>query len=732
MRKIYFLLYFFYFISSSLAGNSKKDSLQNLLEQSKSDTSKIYYYIEIGKSEHKPEDAFYWYLKAFKSCNVLLSQTRDTKVSQSLEKLKYRSLKELAYAYQEKDDYISSIITFKKIIEHYSKTKDSLSWTIALLNNGNNFFRIGKLTEALDCFQQSANLFDKLGDKKGESFCFNNIGSIHAELSNYKLALDYWSKTLIIKRTLGDSIAIAITLNNLGTNYKNLKDYDNSISTYMQALNIYKSFDDVQGVSMIYSNLSNIYKNKNDYETALRYANLALELKKKIDDENGLAIVYGNIGLIYNKLNKYNQAIDACKTGRDYALKIGALAALKSNYESLADSYAHIGDMTNAYDNLRNYEIVKDSLFNIEKNKEFARLEMQYQVEKKQQEIEKQLAIIKKKEAIAEKNETQRNALFGGVVLMLLLLVAVLYSYIQKRKDNFIISEKNQNLEVANAEILAQRDEIEAQRDLVEMQKKQIEFIHIELKDSINYGQRIQQSLLPTDEFLSTLFNQSYFKFYRPRDVVSGDFYWAEQINEWNLFAVADCTGHGVPGAFMSMLGISILNEIIREKEVITTSELLKLLYTRLSQNLHRSKKESEVNDTMDIAFCAWNTKTHELQYSGINRPLYLIRDAELSVLQPTKMISFEKLQHKFINAETIKIKNNDIIILSSDGYIDQFGGPKGKKFKKINFHNLILSLYDNPIETHEKIVETTFLEWKGSHSQLDDICILGIQFDME
>ncbi len=731
MRKISLFIFILCYLSSSFAGNSKIDSLKNLLGTSKSDTSRIYYYIQIGESEDKPDDALFWLLKASKSCEMILSKLdeQDTKTIKCIKDLHCQSLKYLAYTYQENDDYISSIITFKNVIKYYRETNDSLSLAIALLNNGNNFFRIGKLTEALDLFQQAAKIFYKLGDKKGESFCFNNIGSIHAELSNYKLALEYWEKTLDIKKTLGDSMAIASTLNNLGTNYKNLKQYDKSIETFIQALNIYKSFDDIQGVSMIYSNLSNAYKNKDDYQTALKYANLALELKKQVNDENGMAIVYGNIGLIYNKLNEYNKAIDVCKKGRDYALDIGALAALKSNYENLANSYAEINDMKNAYDNLKKYEIIKDSLFNIEKNKEFARLEMQYQVENKQQKIEKQQAIIKKKEAIAEKNKTQRNALFGGIVLMLLLLVVVLYSYIQKRKDNKIIKEKNQNLEIANAEILAQRDEIEAQRDLVEMQKKQIEYIHGELKDSIVYGQRIQQSLLPNEDFLANFFNNSYFKFYRPRDVVSGDFYWAAQIKEWKFFTVADCTGHGVPGAFMSMLGISLLNEIIREKEIITTAELLKLLFSRLSQNLHRLQQESKVHDTMDIAFCAWNTKTNEIQFSGINRPLYLLRDAELTVTQPTKMINFETSKNKEIETTTIQIKNNDIIVLTSDGYIDQFGGNKGKKFKRNNFQNLLLSLYDNPIKNHEEIVDKTFFDWKGTYNQIDDVCVLGVKF---
>jgi len=731
MRHFLFLIFFLFSVTVFASIDSQKDSVMSLLNKATSDTSRINYYFEIGNLYDDSPKAEYWFLKAIKSCDVLIDGRGGLQQDKRrVYILKGKALKGLAFCYQAKEDYISSIMVFNRALQCFETINDSISIAITRLNNGNNYFRLSQYSEALDNYQKAAIIFYKLDDLRGAAFCYNNIGSIHSEIGNINLAIEYWKKTLIIKRTLNDSISIAKTLSNIGIAYKNQKKYDLAIQTFKNALRIFKSLDNLKGVATNYMNMSNVFQCKNEFEKALNYANLSLDIKKRINDENGMAIAYGNISFVFNKLERYHKAKQTADEGIKTALKIGSLSALKNNYSNLSLAYAGLNDMNNAYQYLIKYDMVKDSLFNIDKNKEFTKLETQYQIKNKQQEIEKQQAIIKKKEAVAEKNRMQRNFMFGGVILMILLLSVVIYSYFQKKKDNAVIREKNQNLEIANAEILAQRDEIEAQRDLVDMQKQQIEYIHRELEDSIAYGKRIQESLLPSSDFLKSFFDDNYFVFFRPRDVVSGDFYWTAQIDEWRFFTVADCTGHGVPGAFMSMLGISLFNEIIREKNIRSTAELLKVLFSRLSQNLHRKQNENSVTDSMDIAFCAWNTNTNELQFSGINNPLYLIRDNHLKVIKPTKMINIESIQDKAIVVEKIALQKGDFIVMSSDGYIDQFGGEKGKKFKKKNFLNLIYSLKNYPISEHQKIMRTKFLEWKGTQNQIDDVCVMGVKFD--
>ncbi len=730
--KYFSLIVFFLFSVTVFASiDSQKDSLMSLLEKATSDTSRINYYVEIGYLYDESPKAEYWFLKAIKSCDALTDGRGDLQQDKRrIYSLKGKALNGLAFCYQAKEDYLSSILAFNRALQCFETINDSISIAITRLNNGNNYFRLCQYSEALNNYQKAAIIFNKLDDLRGEAFCYNDIGGIHSEIGNINLAIEYWKKTLTIKKVLNDSISIAKTLNNMGVAYKNQNNYDLALQTFKNALLIFKSIDNQSGVAMVYMNMANLFQRKNEFEKALKYANLSLDIKKMMKDENGMAIAYGNISNLFNKLEQYHKAKLMADDGVKIALKIGLLSALENNYRNLSLAYAGLNDMNNAYQYLVKYDRVKDSLFTIEKNKEFTKLETQYQIKNKQQEIEKQQAIIKKKEAIAEKNRMQRNFMFGGIILMVLLLGVVIYSYLQKKKDNAIISEKNQNLEIANTEIMAQRDEIEAQRDLVDMQKQQIEYIHGELKDSITYGKRIQESLLPSIDFLKSFFEGNYFVFFRPRDVVSGDFYWTAQVDEWRFFTVADCTGHGVPGAFMSMLGISLLNEIVREKNIRSTAELLNILFSRLSQNLHQRQNENSVKDSIDIAFCAWNTKTNELQFSGINNPLYFLRNNQLKVIQPTKMINIQSIQDKAIALENLTLQKGDIIVMSTDGYIDQFGGEKGKKFKKENFLNLIYSLTNYPISEHQKIMEKRFLEWKGTQNQIDDVCVMGVKFD--
>ena len=708
----------------------QKDSLMSLLAKTKEDTLRIKYYIDIGDVIDDPTESEYWYLRAKKTCNILLSRRGiSEEKKKKITHLKADALLALGNCFQAKDDFIASILFFKDALRSYTQINDSLGMAIAYLNNGNNYFNLGQYSEALENYQYSAIIFKERNDLKGEAFCYNNIGGIHSEIGNLNLAVSYWNKTLTIKTILNDSLSIARTKNNLGIVYKNMGHYDKALSVIKEALQIFTLLDNLQGITMAYTNMSNIFLRNRNFENALKYSLLSLKIKKKLGDESGMALVYGNISLILNSLGRYSEAKKNAELGIELAIKTGSLASLKNNYDNISEAYAGVNNMEKAYYFLRKAEVIKDSLFNMEKDKEFTRLEMQYQVKSKEQEIEKQQAIIKKKEAIAEKNRSERNALIAGVILMILLLTVVIYSYIQKRKAHLIIYEKNQNLEIANAEILAQRDELEAQRDLVDMQKKQIEYIHKELRDSVLYGRRIQQSLLPFDNFLKTFFNEKYFLMYRPRDLVSGDFYWAAQMGAWKLFTVADCTGHGVPGAFMSMLGISLLNELIREYHTVNTADLLKVLFMRLSQNMHRKTGMDTVPDSMDIVFCAWNNVTNELQYSGINIPLYLVRNKELHTLKPTRMLNAsEMVQNQYIDMKTVQLQKGDLLILSSDGYVDQFGGEKGKKFKRQNFRNLLVSLSDYPIDEQQKKIEFTFLKWKGTQNQIDDVCVMGIK----
>jgi serine phosphatase RsbU (regulator of sigma subunit) len=256
-----------------------------------------------------------------------------------------------------------------------------------------------------------------------------------------------------------------------------------------------------------------------------------------------------------------------------------------------------------------------------------------------------------------------------------------------------------------------------------------IEQQKINITDSIHYASRIQKALLTPYEELERLL-PSYFIFNKPKDIVSGDYYWVSEAENRVIVAVADCTGHGVPGAFMSILGISILNEIINKSETITASEVLNELREHLIKSLRQTGDHGEARDGMEMALCVVDFDSQSLQYSGAFRPLYFIRDNELNVIKGDSMPIgiYNEEEISFSNTE-MQFKENDIIYLFSDGFVDQIGGPNRKTFRSKKFKQLLIKIHQKPLNEQEAILEKEYEEWKRDEEQIDDIMVMGIKF---
>jgi len=272
-----------------------------------------------------------------------------------------------------------------------------------------------------------------------------------------------------------------------------------------------------------------------------------------------------------------------------------------------------------------------------------------------------------------------------------------------------------------NEEITAQREMVEVQRDIA-VQKER------EITSSIQYAKRIQKAVLPHQKMFVDVI-PDYFIYFKPRDIVSGDFYWMKQVEKHIVVAAADCTGHGVPGAFMSLLAISFLNEIVTD-HFVKADEILNSLRMRIIEALHQTGKDEEAKDGLDISLCVINIESNEIQFAGAYNPLYLIRDNELVEYKGDKMpIGIHIKEPEPFKAHNFKLNKNDLIYLFSDGYIDQFGGESGSKFKNKQFKELLLSIKQEPMNVQKDIINDTYNTWRGELKQLDDILIIGMKF---
>jgi len=353
------------------------------------------------------------------------------------------------------------------------------------------------------------------------------------------------------------------------------------------------------------------------------------------------------------------------------------------------------------------------------------------EINNKTEELNKELEKYKKKISVLEK-EVNFYIKQGDVITNQ-------RTKIQDERDKIALEKDDMAKQKARMEedlnfIMKQGDKIAEQKykikkahDVVKVQKKKIE-------DSILYAKRIQSAVLPPNRFIQHLLSE-HFIFYKPRDIVSGDFYWTKQVGDRIFIAAADCTGHGVPGALMSMLGITFLNEIVNKNPDIHANEILNELRIHIISSLRQTGSSGESRDGLDIALCVIDHKKHLLEYSGANNPLYLIRNHELIETKADRMPIgiHRKAKESFCNHE-IELIKGDLVYIFSDGFVDQFGGELGRKYLSANFKKLLLENYTKSLSDQRYLLEKTFEDWKGDRKQLDDILVIGfkIAFDKE
>lgn len=546
---------------------------------------------------------------------------------------------------------------------------------------------------------------------------FNNIGIVYDAQRNFPKALEYYELALKMQEELGDRNGVASDLNNIGNVYHSEKNYSKAVAYFLRCLKMMQEMENKMGIESSLANLGNVYKSQRNYSKALEYDMQCLAMAEELNDRNGITVSLNNLGLVYAELGQYEKALEFLNKGLISAKEIDSKEWMKISYEGLSDLYEKMKQPAKALAYYKLFSDVKDSLLNDDNNKHIAQMQAQFDSNKKDSEInllnkDKVLkeTEIQKQKAETEKQQTQRNAFIVGFALVILLALFIFRSYRQKQKANIIITH--------------QKVEVEKQKHIIEEKNKDI-------TDSINYARRIQTAMLaPIEDISKTL--KEFFILYKPKDIVSGDFYYYAVAGDKIIIAVADCTGHGVPGAFMSMIGNDALNEIILEKKCIVPGEILSNLHDGVRKALKQDTSKTQTADGMDIALCALDLKNNILEYAGALRNLYISRGQNklLEEIKANKQSigGVKSDVKKIFTNNTIQLNKGDAFYIFSDGYADQFGGTEGKKFMIKRLKDTLLEIQNNTMPEQETILNNTIEEWKGSTEQVDDILVVGVR----
>ncbi|MBN2662025.1 MAG: tetratricopeptide repeat protein [Bacteroidales bacterium] len=601
--------------------------------------------------------------------------------------------------------------------------------------------------KALEYYQKALTINENIEDKEGIAANFGNIGNIYMAQSNYDKAIEYNQKALAINTGLNDSIRIANNYANIGIIYDMKGEYQKALEYMTKSLQIVEESGDEEMIAILLGNIGVIYMEKKDYTTAIEYYQKSLKICEKLGDKEGIASNLVNIGNLYRIIKQPETAIQYLKQSIIISKEISALLFEKEAYDYLTEIYIGYNDYKKALDYKNLWIKINDSIFNIEKTKSIEDMSARYESEKKAQQILLQQAELEKSQeqnarekAERERQQSLRNMFIVAFVLMLLLAIFILRSYSQKKKANQLLTKQKKQIEETN-------EKLNTTIELVNIQKNEIEQAHAHIQDSINYASKIQSAVLSENILANKL--ADHFILYKPRDIVSGDFYWMKEIGTSIVVAVADCTGHGVPGAFMSMLGTAFLNEIVTENNAKMPGHILNELRSKIKTSLKQTGKKDENKDGMDIAIYTINTDTNTLFYAGANNPLFVIRkrtnqtafknvsniktmDNDTHTLydikgsrQPVGIY----MQEKPFETIEVSLQKEDTLYTFSDGYVDQFGGETGHKFMTKAFKQLLLKICENPMSEQKRILNETIINWIGKkQTQIDDILIIGIR----
>ena len=535
---------------------------------------------------------------------------------------------------------------------------------------GVNYVRMKSYANASKSLNRAIDISKKNNDTIGLIYGYMSLGNSYKAQNEFKLASDSYEISLELAKITSNKRALAGNYNNMASNLSKQERNNEAINYYLKAILINKEVGNKLWESYNYNNLGNVYSDLANYQLSLKYQLMSYALKIEMNDKEGLETSYINLAELYRDMGDYK------KSAEFYEL-------YTENFQS---------------------SLLEQNLLNINE------LSAKYEDEKKMERIAQMdtlreldsLKILASNESIRKGKSLQRT-MWGGLILLVIFSAYLIYSIRQKKRVNSELNETKDELSQKNKDVT----------------------------DSINYAKHIQENILTSTQVMRDEFEETLI-IYKPKDIVSGDFYWFKPFEKSFVFALADCTGHGVPGAFMSLICISAINSVTSDKTTNSTGQALSQIDKMVNDTLNGGVdgKGSRLADGMDVALCSINRDTGVLQYAGAYRPVIVIRNGEVLRFRGDKVsIGGGEFREKKFTEHQIQLEQNDIVFLFSDGFPDQFGGEKGKKLKMVPFLKVLSDLHHHPLQEQEKLLNAFLESWMDGYEQLDDISVIAVRY---
>lgn len=713
MKKLLAVFFFLGFLYGPLSGQKNPvDSIKSVIAHPPNDTALVNAWLGLDNliymSDPAQDEELNKKISEFSEKKLKTEKQKDLiRFYKSKQLISYNNLG-IINMYRSDNAVAKEYFTVAVRLANELQNKEKIAATFN--NLGVLYYRQGDYSRSIEYYSKGLSIMESANNYKAMAGALNNIANIYREIGDTAKALTMYMRGLSTGKKGDAKNWQAVSLSSIGEIYASQEKQDSAELLFKEALELDKSIGNKQGVASQLANLSKISLKKGNFDDAKQKADSALMLFKDVHDLRATGVTLGMLGEYYYKKKDISNAIISDQQALDLLMSIGQIQEAESVAGSLYSLYKMKPDYKKALESKEIYDQLHDSLQNEKNTKAVIRQEYKYEYEKQTalDSIKHEVEIGKKDAELKVKRQVQLT-LFAGLLLTLIFSIFIYNRFKISKQQNVIIEKQKSQVEQKHLEA-------EAQRALVEEKNR-------EIVDSINYAKRLQQAILPPMKLVKEFLPES-FIIYKPKAIVAGDFYWIERKNNHILFAAADCTGHGVPGAMVSVICNNALNRSLREYGYTEPGKILDKTREIVIQEFEKS--EDEVKDGMDISLCSIENNT--LRWAGANNPLWIFRKGEMIEYKPNKQPIGKYASQLNFDTHEIALVKGDTIYIFTDGFADQFGGEKGKKFKASNLKTLLLSIQDKDMRAQKEIIDNVFETWKGKYEQVDDVCLIGVR----